>query len=202
MALEEPTTITVHLFWHMHPLCTVLGWNGLSTIGKHNGLDFRGNHYHVACGENVGVKFCKELNWKEMGSSICKGYMDFYLHFCFVAARPNFNDKFLENTLSNESDFYHFIVINFVLNSSPPHPHPHPNTPPTHPPTPHYLNQCWFIVNWTHGNKFQWNLNLNFIIFIRGDAFENVVSQNGGHFVQGRCVNILMHVCISELGTH
>ena len=22
----------------------------------------------------------------------------------------------------------------------------------------HYLNQCWNIVNWTHGNKLQWNL--------------------------------------------
>ena len=23
----------------------------------------------------------------------------------------------------------------------------------------HYLNQCWFIVDWTPGNKFQWNLH-------------------------------------------
>ena len=34
----------------------------------------------------------------------------------------------------------------------------------------HYLNQCWFIVNWTPGNKFQWNLNLNFILFIQENA--------------------------------
>ena len=25
----------------------------------------------------------------------------------------------------------------------------------------HYLNQCWFIVNWTLRNKFQWNSNPN-----------------------------------------
>ena len=25
----------------------------------------------------------------------------------------------------------------------------------------HYLNQCWNIVNWTIGNKFQWNINRN-----------------------------------------
>ena len=48
----------------------------------------------------------------------------------------------------------------------------------------HYLNQCWLIVNWTLGNKFQWNLKLNSIIFIQENAFENAVCQNGGHFVQ------------------
>ena len=26
----------------------------------------------------------------------------------------------------------------------------------------HYLNQCWNIVNWTLGNKFQLNLNQNY----------------------------------------
>ena len=26
----------------------------------------------------------------------------------------------------------------------------------------HYLNQCWCIVNWTPGNKFEWNSNRNF----------------------------------------
>ena len=24
-----------------------------------------------------------------------------------------------------------------------------------------YLNQCWLVVNWTHRNKLQWNLNRN-----------------------------------------
>ena len=48
----------------------------------------------------------------------------------------------------------------------------------------HCLNQCWPIVNWTPGNKFQWNLNRNSVIFIQENAFENVVCHNGGHFVQ------------------
>ena len=49
----------------------------------------------------------------------------------------------------------------------------------------HYLNQCWSIVIWTPGNKFQWNLNRNFRIFIQENSTKNAVSQNGGHFVQG-----------------
>ena len=39
----------------------------------------------------------------------------------------------------------------------------------------HYLNQWWNIVNWTLGNMLQWNVNRNSYIFIRENAFENVV---------------------------
>ena len=39
-------------------------------------------------------------------------------------------------------------------------------------------------VNWTPGNKVQWNSNQNNIIFIQENAFEIVVCQHGGHFVQ------------------
>ena len=49
----------------------------------------------------------------------------------------------------------------------------------------HFLNQCWFIVNWTPWNKFHWNSNRNSIIFVQENASEIVVCQNGGHFVQG-----------------
>ena len=35
-----------------------------------------------------------------------------------------------------------------------------------------YLNRCWLIVNWTPGNKFQWNLNRNSIIWSQENAFE------------------------------
>ena len=35
------------------------------------------------------------------------------------------------------------------------------------------------------GNNFQWNSYRNCIIFIQEWAFEIVVCQNGGHFVQG-----------------
>ena len=41
----------------------------------------------------------------------------------------------------------------------------------------HYLNHCWNIVNWTLGNKFQWNFNRNSNIFIQENAFENVVCE-------------------------
>ena len=50
----------------------------------------------------------------------------------------------------------------------------------------HYLNQNWLIVNWTLGNKFQWNFNRKSIIFIRENAFGIVVCHNDGHFVRGK----------------
>ena len=40
------------------------------------------------------------------------------------------------------------------------------------------------IENWSPGNKFQWKLNRNSIIFIQENAIENVVRQIGDHFVQ------------------
>ena len=41
----------------------------------------------------------------------------------------------------------------------------------------HYLNQWCNIVNWTLGNKLQWNLNRNSNIFIEENTFENVVCE-------------------------
>ena len=55
----------------------------------------------------------------------------------------------------------------------------------------HYMDQCWFIVIWTPENKFQWNLDMNFIIFIKENAFEMLsakmaaILKKGGHLVQG-----------------
>ena len=40
-----------------------------------------------------------------------------------------------------------------------------------------YLNQCWFIVNWTLRNKLQWNSNQNSKNLIHEKAFENVVCE-------------------------
>ena len=39
----------------------------------------------------------------------------------------------------------------------------------------HYLNQWWHIINCTVGNKLQWNLNQNRIIFIQRCKYENTV---------------------------
>ena len=36
-----------------------------------------------------------------------------------------------------------------------------------------------------NGNEFQWNSNRNSVIFIQENAFEIVICQNDGHFVQG-----------------
>ena len=35
-----------------------------------------------------------------------------------------------------------------------------------------YLSKCWYVVNWTIGNKLQWNLNRNAHIFIEENPFE------------------------------
>ena len=47
----------------------------------------------------------------------------------------------------------------------------------------HYLNQCWNVVDWTPGNKLQWNFNLNnFIHFIHSYIWK-CRPENGSHFV-------------------
>ena len=40
-----------------------------------------------------------------------------------------------------------------------------------------WSNQCWNIINWTLGNKLQWNFNRNSNIFIQEIAFESVVCE-------------------------
>ena len=52
----------------------------------------------------------------------------------------------------------------------------------------HYLNQHWDIVNWTIGNKFQWNINRNSNILIRENAFENVVWKMVAILPRPQCV--------------
>ena len=37
----------------------------------------------------------------------------------------------------------------------------------------HYLNQCCLVVNWIARNKFQWNVNRNYYIFIQENGLEN-----------------------------
>ena len=53
----------------------------------------------------------------------------------------------------------------------------------------HYLKQCWNILNWTLGNKLQWNLNRNLNIFIQENAFENVVWKMATILSRPQCVN-------------
>ena len=39
----------------------------------------------------------------------------------------------------------------------------------------HYLNQNWNIVNWTLRNKLPWNFHQNSYLFIKENAYENVI---------------------------
>ena len=54
----------------------------------------------------------------------------------------------------------------------------------------HYLNQCWIIVNWMHGNIFQWNLNHNKTLFITKSIFENVVFKMLAIWSWPQCVKL------------
>ena len=55
----------------------------------------------------------------------------------------------------------------------------------------HFLNQCWNIVNWTFGNKLQWNFNQNLNILIQEIVFENVVWKTAAILSRPQCVKCL-----------
>ena len=52
----------------------------------------------------------------------------------------------------------------------------------------HYLNQCWNIVNWTLGNKLQWNFNRNSNISFLENALESVVCEIAAILSRSQCV--------------
>ena len=47
----------------------------------------------------------------------------------------------------------------------------------------HYVYQRWNSINWTLGNKLQWNPNRNLYIFIQENARENVVCRIAAIFL-------------------
>ena len=55
--------------------------------------------------------------------------------------------------------------------------------------TSHYLNQCWLIVEWTTGNKFQWNYNENIIFSFKNMPRWKCHLQNGSDFVSAQCAD-------------
>ena len=55
----------------------------------------------------------------------------------------------------------------------------------------HYLNQCWIIVNWTFGDRLQWNFDKNTNFFIHKNASENIVCKMVSILSRGRWVNSL-----------
>ena len=57
----------------------------------------------------------------------------------------------------------------------------------------HYLNQWWNIVDWTAGNKLQWNLKWNSYIFIQENVFESFDCKIVAIVSRPQCVNVLMY---------
>ena len=53
----------------------------------------------------------------------------------------------------------------------------------------HFVNQCWFTVNWTLRNKLQWNFNQNTKLCIHINASENIVCNMLAIVSRGRWVN-------------
>ena len=81
----------------------------------------------------------------------------------------------------------------------------------------HYLNQCWFIVNWNLRSKLQLNSNRDSNILNEENAFENVVWELSAIFSRSQCVNslspsdpatshylnqwwysLLLHICVTQ----
>ena len=54
----------------------------------------------------------------------------------------------------------------------------------------HYLNQCWNSVKSTLRNKLQWNFNRNSYVFIKENAFENVVWKMAAILSRPQCVKV------------
>ena len=52
----------------------------------------------------------------------------------------------------------------------------------------HFPNQCWRIVNWTPGNKLQWNFSQNSYIFIQENALQNVTCEMAVVLSPHQCV--------------
>ena len=57
----------------------------------------------------------------------------------------------------------------------------------------HYLNHCRNIVDWTLGNKLQWNFNQNIYILIKEYAFENVVRKLASILSQPQYINLIRY---------
>ena len=51
------------------------------------------------------------------------------------------------------------------------------------------FGECWLIVNWSHRNKLQWNLNRNTKLLIHKNAYENIVCEMAAILSRGRWVN-------------
>ena len=60
------------------------------------------------------------------------------------------------------------------------------------------VGKLTIIVNWTVGNKFQWNLNWNLYIFIHENALENVVCKMVSILSRPQCANTNPEECLNQ----
>ena len=60
----------------------------------------------------------------------------------------------------------------------------------------YYLNNYCNIVNWTIGNKLQWNLHWNLHILIQGKAFEFIVKKLAAILSRPQCVK--RYICSND----
>ena len=58
-----------------------------------------------------------------------------------------------------------------------------------------YLNQCWNIINFTLRHKLRRHVNESFYIFIKENAFENIVCQMAAIVSQPQCVTCWSALC-------
>ena len=56
--------------------------------------------------------------------------------------------------------------------------------------TRHFFNQCWFIVNWTLGNKLQWNTIKLPQFSFRKNACENIFCDTASILSRSQCILI------------
>ena len=61
----------------------------------------------------------------------------------------------------------------------------------------HYLNQCWFSMNWSMGNASEWNLKLITTSSIEGNL-EIVVCGMSSIMLSPQCGRVT-HICVSKL---
>ena len=66
----------------------------------------------------------------------------------------------------------------------------------------HYLNHCWFIINWTLVNKLHWNFNNRTKLFIHKKCIQKYRLRNGGYFVKGGGGSRLLTLSCWSLVTH
>ena len=59
-----------------------------------------------------------------------------------------------------------------------------------------------YYINWTIGNKLQWNLNWNLHVFIQENGYENVVRKYSAILSRPQCVNFISNKYTATTQAH